>query len=131
MIHANGPFDHAMSVVSLALAALPEAPLGRRDVRVDLFLIPRVDMNLRIGSLDAEVSHAADREVSDRYYLASWALAYYLATERNKLGSPELDQYVVVLKKPGADPVAAFEAFAGQPLPAFEKSYLSYLRKQH
>jgi hypothetical protein len=75
------------------------------------------------------VSHAGEQEISDRYYLASWALAYYLTTERQKLGSAELDRYVAALKKPGADRLAAFAELVGQPVPAFEKSFLGYLRK--
>jgi hypothetical protein len=84
---------------------------------------------LRAGADHFLVSHAGAQELSDRYYLASWALAYYLATHGKKLGSPELDRYVLALKKPGTEPLAAFEQFSGRPLPAFEKAYLQYLRK--
>jgi len=84
---------------------------------------------LKAGADHFLVSHAGAQELSDRYYLASWALAYYLATHGKKLGSPELDRYVLALKKPGTEPLAAFEQFVGRPLPAFEKGYLHYLRK--
>jgi hypothetical protein len=84
---------------------------------------------LKAGADHFLVSHAGAQELSDRYYLASWALAYYLATQGKKLASPELDRYVTALKKPGTDPAAAFEQFTGRALPDFEKAYLHYLRK--
>jgi hypothetical protein len=89
-------------------------------------LMPLVDL-LHAGPERFRISHARDQEVADRYYLASWALAYYLATERQKLGTPEMDRYVADLKKPGAANLAAFEGLVGERLPAFEKSYRSYL----
>src|SRR5262249_52727996 len=50
---------------------------------------------------DAErflVDHANQQQVSDGYYLASWALAFYLTFDQRKLGTPELDEYVRSLR---------------------------------
>ena len=93
-----------------ALAArLFDAGVGRESI-VGICLPRRLDVLiavlgvLKAGADSFLVNHAGDQELSDRYYLASWALAYYLATERKKLGSSELDKYVTLLKKPDTDP---------------------------
>ncbi len=73
------------------------------------------------------VSHASDQQVSDDYYLGSWALAFTITFGHWKLGTPELDEYVRSAKNQG-DSVEAFVKLTGQPLPAFEKSFHRYLR---
>jgi hypothetical protein len=73
------------------------------------------------------VAHAGDQQVSDRYYLASWALAFYLTFERKLLGTKALDDYVASLKR-GTDPLAAFRTLVGQPLDEFDKGYRTYLQ---
>jgi len=73
------------------------------------------------------VAHSLDKQVSNRYYLASWALSFYLTFERKKLGTPELDRYLHEIRK-GKDPLAAFHELIGQPLPEFEAAYHQYLR---
>jgi hypothetical protein len=83
---------------------------------------------LRAGPRDFLVAHASDQAVSDRFYLASWALAFYLTFERRLLGTPALDQYVTTLKR-GGDALEAFRALVGQPLPEFEHAFRRYVRR--
>ena len=66
--------------------------------------------------------------MSDRYYLASWALAFHLTFEKRLLGTKALDDYVHSLKR-GTDALLAFRDLVGMPLPQFEKEYLEYLKK--
>jgi hypothetical protein len=89
-------------------------------------LCPLRDL-LQAGSRPFLVHHADDQEVSDQYYLASWALAYYLTFERKLLGTEELNHYVKALKE-GANPLDAFAQLVGQPLGEFEKAESQYLR---
>jgi len=77
---------------------------------------------LRADAKPFLVAHAGDKQVSDRYYLTSWALAFYISFECKKLGTPELDEYVRTLKR-GADPGSAFSKLVGQPLPACEEAF--------
>ena len=88
-----------------------------------------LDELLRAGSDKFVVAHASDRQVSDRYYLTSWALAFYLTFDRKLVGTPALDQYVHRLKS-GADPRKAFEKLVGQPLPEFEKAFLERMKDE-
>lgn len=73
------------------------------------------------------VGHANQQQVSDSYYLGSWALAFYLTFAQRKLGTPELDEYICSLRS-GAPPQDAFCKLMGEPLPAFEESFHRYLR---
>jgi Protein of unknown function (DUF1570) len=91
--------------------------------------LPSVSSLLHSDAQDFLVGHADERELSDRYYLGAWALAYYLTFDRRKLGSGELDTYFTSLKQPGADPAAAFTKLVGQPLPQVENAFHDYLRK--
>jgi len=79
------------------------------------------------GPREFLVGHASDQQLSNRYYLASWALAFYLTFDRQKIDLPELDRYVYQLKL-GADACKAFENLAGQPLADFEKAFHEYLQ---
>src|SRR6185437_9712167 len=81
---------------------------------------------LRSGAKQFQVAHDGDKQVSDRYYLASWALAFYLTFDRKLLGTPALDAYVRRLQR-GTDPLEAFRELTGQPLSAFERDYRQYL----
>lgn len=81
---------------------------------------------LRSGAKHFQVAHDGDKQVSDRYYLASWALAFYLTFDRKLLGTPALDAYVRRLQR-GTDPLEAFRELTGQPLSAFERDYRQYL----
>jgi hypothetical protein len=81
---------------------------------------------LRSGPKQFQVAHDSDKQLSDRYYLASWALAFYLTFDRKMLGTSALDTYVRQLKR-GGDPLDAFRELTGQPLGAFERDFLHYL----
>jgi hypothetical protein len=88
-------------------------------------LVPLVDL-LRAGPRPFQVAHAEERQASDRYYLASWALAFHLTFERRLLGTPAMDDYVRALHR-GTDAVEAFRALVGRPWEAFAKEYGEYL----
>jgi hypothetical protein len=92
-------------------------------------LLPLADL-LRAGPKQFQVAHDSDKHISDRYYLASWALAFYLTFDRKLLGTPALDAYVRQLRR-GVDPVEAFRDLTGQPLAAFERDFLHYLNHLH
>jgi hypothetical protein len=82
---------------------------------------------LKAGPDKYLVAHANDQQLSDAYYQASWALAFYLTFGQRKLGTPELNAYVRSLKN-GARAEDAFCLLVGEPLPAFEESFQRYLR---
>jgi hypothetical protein len=88
-------------------------------------LLPLTDL-LRSGSRHFIVAHELDRRTSDRHYLASWALAFYLTFERKLLGTPALDGYIHALHR-GVDPVQACSELFGQPVPGLEKAFHDYL----
>ena len=84
------------------------------------------DRLLTAGPGQFLVAHAGEKAVSDRHYLFGWALAYYLTFDRQVLGTPALDRYVVGLRR-GSDPVDAFRELVGAPLPSFEEEFHRYL----
>jgi hypothetical protein len=88
-------------------------------------LLPLADL-LRSGPRQFVVAHDGDQQISDRYYLTSWALAHYLTFDRKLLGTRALDDYVHDLKR-GGDPLAAFVRLTGRPLAPFEKGFRDYL----
>jgi hypothetical protein len=92
-------------------------------------LLPLTDL-LRSGPKQFQVAHDGDKQLSDRYYLASWGLAFYLTFDRKLLGTPALDAYVRQLKR-GVDPLEAFRELTGQPLAAFERDFRHYLNHLH
>jgi hypothetical protein len=76
------------------------------------------------------VVHASDKEMSDRYYLTSWALAYYLAADGKVINSKKLDEYCRATRA-GDDPLEAFLALVGakaQELTRFEEKFHAYVR---
>lgn len=82
---------------------------------------------LKAAPKDFLVAHDADRKGSERHYLNSYALAYYLTFERRILGTPALEKYVQARKR-GVDELVAFTALIGnKPIPQFEKDYQEYL----
>ena len=81
---------------------------------------------LQAGPEKFLVAHASDQQISDRYYLNSWALAFYLTFERRLLGTPALDRYTASLKR-GTDRLEAFRELVGGPLAQFEQEYHGYL----
>jgi hypothetical protein len=90
-------------------------------------LLPLADL-LRSAPKHFQVAHRGDRLVSDRYYLASWGLAFYLTFDKRLLGTKALDDYVAALKR-GVSVTDAFADLVGKPLPQFEKEYQQYLVK--
>jgi hypothetical protein len=86
------------------------------------------DQLLRSGPHQFQQAHAGERQVTDRYYLASWALAFHLTFERRLLGSESMNRYVAALKN-GTDPHKAFVAMIGQPIDAFTAEYMKYLQQ--
>jgi hypothetical protein len=88
-------------------------------------ILPLADL-LRSSEKDFLVAHAADKQASDRMYLASWALAHYFTFARKELGSPALTNYVHELKR-GTDPLLAFRDLVGKPLSEFEKDFHDYI----
>lgn len=126
-------------IFETAVFELGELRIGRPDrERLDAVrealgentLLPLTDL-LRSGPKQFQVAHDGDKQVSDRYYLDSWGLAFYLTFDRKLLGTPALDAYVRRLRY-GGDPLDAFAELTGQSLPAFERDllhYLSYLKE--
>ncbi|MGC4004521.1 MAG: DUF1570 domain-containing protein [Pirellulales bacterium] len=68
------------------------------------------------------VSHEQQARESQRLYLYSWGLAYYLAIREPVLQSKALDQYVAAGAK-DLPPIKRFERMVGQPLDEFEKRW--------
>ncbi|HKB35332.1 MAG TPA: DUF1570 domain-containing protein [Gemmataceae bacterium] len=83
---------------------------------------------LKASPRQFQVAHVQDRQVSDRHYLASWALAFDLTFERQVLGTPALVKYLEALQR-GVDPLEAFRELTGKGLSDFEKDFHRYLNK--
>lgn len=92
-------------------------------------LLPLTDL-LHSGAKQFQVAHDGDKQISDRYYLGSWALAFYLTFDRKLLGTPALDAYVRQLQR-GTEPLEAFRELTGKPLAEFERAFLHYLTHLH
>jgi len=90
-------------------------------------LPPLADL-LRSGAKQFQVAHTSEKQMADRFYIASWGLAHYLTFGRHVLGTKAMDDYIHSLKR-GTDPVAAFTTLVGQPLPEFERDFLQYLKQ--
>jgi hypothetical protein len=138
---SEGPLPHWFNeglaqIFETAIVEVGELRVGHADparlaaVRGALArgaLLPLADL-LRSTPKQFQVAHLSDQRVSDRYYLASWALAFHLTFERKLLGTKAMDDYVHSLKR-GADALVAFRDLVGKPLGQFEKEYLQYLKK--
>lgn len=72
--------------------------------------------------------HSDQKAASDRAYLTSWALAYYLTFDRRVIGTPEFRRYLIAINS-GGDPRQAFAALVGQEPGAFEPTWHTYLLK--
>lgn len=88
-------------------------------------LLPLADL-LQSGPKNFQVAIPSDQQVSDRHYLASWALAHYLSFELQLMGNSKLKDYCRSLQR-GTDPLLAFRDLVGKPIPEFEKEFLRYL----
>lgn len=89
-------------------------------------LVPIADL-IKSGPKQFLLTHIVDRQASDRYYLTSWAVAFYLMFEKRLLGSEALDHFVSRLNE-GADAKAAFEEMIGMPLAKFEPAFRKYIQ---
>jgi hypothetical protein len=103
----------------------PERLAAVRGALAGGTLPPLADL-LRAGPKHFQVAHGGDQQASDRHYLASWALAFYLTFDQKGLGSKAMDAYVRALHRQ-ADPLDAFRDLVGRPLPQFEKDFVHYL----
>jgi hypothetical protein len=83
---------------------------------------------LESGPKQFVIVHASDQQTADRYYLTSWALAFYLTFDRKLLGTRAMDGYVHGLRR-GTNPREAFADLVGEPLPQFEKGFRQYLQR--
>jgi Protein of unknown function (DUF1570) len=90
-------------------------------------LLPLADL-LRAEPERFFVTLPSENQVSDRHYLGSWALAYYITFDRQLLGTKQLDDYVKARHR-GTDPLVAFRDLVGKPLDEFEKEYLDFLKR--
>jgi chaperonin cofactor prefoldin len=94
-------------------------------------LVPLKDL-LRSGPKQFVVAHASDKELSDRYYLTSWALALYLASEGRILGTKKLDDYCRATHAK-EDPLETFAALVGKKgddLTEFEEKFREFVQKR-
>jgi len=101
-------------------------------------LVPLADL-VKANGGPFVVGHGQDRQLADRYYLTSWALAHYLMFHSRVIGTPACDDYLTALngmidprtdmRQRGADPVEALEKLTGQPLPELEKELHQYVQK--
>ncbi len=118
------------AIVEAGTLRVGHADEGRwKDIRESLkteTLLPLTEL-LRSTPAQFQLAHRSLQQASDRHYLASWGLAFYLTFDRKVLGGKEMDEYVRALKR-GADPLDAFQQLVGKPLPAFEKDYLLFLK---
>ncbi len=89
-------------------------------------LVPIGDL-IKSGSKQFYLTHVVNRQASDRYYLTSWAMAFYLMFEKRLLGSEALDLFVSRLNE-GADAKQAFEELVGVPLTKFEPAFRKYIQ---
>ena len=88
-------------------------------------LVPVADV-LRSGRATFLAAHAGERARTDRAYLTAWALTFYLTFDCRLVGGKGFERY---LRDAPRDPVAAFEAWAGQGVPAFERDFRDYLER--
>ena len=90
-------------------------------------LLPLSEL-LKAGKESFLAAHANELVASDRTYLSSYSLAFYLMFERRLLGTPAFDEYLAAVNG-GKDALAAFAKFTEQEIPAFEKDWHDYLKR--
>ena len=74
------------------------------------------------------VFHSGGKAASEKYYLYSWGLAYYLAFRQPVLETAGLDRYVA--RSAGkSDPIARFENLVGMKLDQFEPRWRAEMLK--
>jgi len=93
-------------------------------LQADLRTLPRLPLAELLAADGSRflVSHPGGEAASQRYYLYSWGLAYYLAFRQPLLETAALDHYVerAAAAKP---PVERFERLVGMPLATFEAQW--------
>jgi hypothetical protein len=72
--------------------------------------------------------HADQKAATNRAYLTSWALAYYLTFDRRVLGTAEFQKYLAAINS-GRDPSQSFAHLVGKDLGTFEKDWHAYLQR--
>jgi hypothetical protein len=103
-----------------------EARLARaKDAAAKGELVPLADL-LQSGHDQFALSHMSDKQVSDRHYLTSWALAFYLTFEKRLLGSEALDHFIQQIHD-HVESAKAFEELIGQPISKFEPEFRKYI----
>jgi len=103
-----------------------DAPSARRlaALQADLRAVPRLSL-AELLTADARsflVAHPTDVQVSERNYLYSWGLAYYLAVHEPALETALLNHYVD-RRQATVNPIVRFEALVGMPLDEFEQKW--------
>ncbi|VTS04349.1 DUF1570 domain-containing protein [Tuwongella immobilis] len=88
-------------------------------------LVPIKDL-LRATPKSFAVLHADEAAASDRYYLTSWGLAFYLTFEKRLLGAAALEAFIASEGK--TDRIVAFEKLLQQPIDRIEADFQRYLR---
>jgi hypothetical protein len=71
--------------------------------------------------------HGSNAVDSDRNYLCAWGLVYYLAFDRQLVGSRSMQVFVARSSESGS-PVKRFEEFVGMPLAEFEPQWIEAMR---
>lgn len=82
---------------------------------------------LRSTAKQFQVAHVQDKQQSDQYYLAAWALAFFLTFDQSVLGSDKLDEFLAALER-GIDVGEAFGKLVGVPLATAETKWYAYLQ---
>ncbi len=90
-------------------------------------LVPLGDL-LATGRDAFLAAHADQAAASNRAYLTSWALAYYLTFDRRLIGTEAFHKYLIAVNS-GGDPKAAFAELVGKDLAAFEKDWHVFLSR--
>ena len=88
-------------------------------------LVPLSEL-LSNGKESFLASHTDQKAASNRAYLTSWALAYYLTFDRRVIGTADFKKYLVAVNS-DSDPKQAFATLVGKDLNAFEKDWHAYL----
>jgi len=103
-------------------------PVALKKLKADLGSREPLPLAALLGAgYDRFAQPREEAAASDRYYLHAWGLVYYLAFERQLLGSAALDLYV---RPPAVNPLNAaerFERLVGAPLPQFERVWRAYI----
>ncbi|MCS6864360.1 MAG: DUF1570 domain-containing protein [Gemmataceae bacterium] len=88
-------------------------------------LLPLKDL-LTTGKEAFLASHTDQKAASDRAYLSSWALAYYLLFDRRLIGTEAFHKYLMTLNS-GANPREAFADLLQTDLATAERQWHDYL----